>query len=113
MITANAAGVIKAAMSKTRSRLAAITLNKLEAVIPGNRAATMARLRRLNAKSTDLRRVGKRSLHDRLLPRKRPLIARIQEFRALKNWLTGFSINWLCRREFIYSDISIQVMGKQ
>lgn len=86
MITANAAGAIKAAMSSTRSRIAAITMNRLEAMAPG-RAATMARLRRLNAKTTDNhRRVGQRTLQERLLPRRRPLIARVQEFRALKYW---------------------------
>jgi hypothetical protein len=46
----------------------------------------MAKLRRLNAKATDIRRVGKRSLQERLMPRRRPLIARAQEFRALKYW---------------------------
>jgi len=88
MITStSAASAIKTAMSNTRSRLAAITINKLEAIVPGNNTATIARLRRLNTKSSELRRVGKRSLHDRLFPRKRPLIARIQEFRALKYWV--------------------------
>jgi hypothetical protein len=46
----------------------------------------MAKLRRLNAKTTDIRRVGKRSLQERLMPRRRPLIVRAQEFRALKYW---------------------------
>jgi hypothetical protein len=83
-------------------------MNKLEAIVPG--AATMARLRRLNAKTTDIRRVGKRSLQERLMPRQRPLIFRVQEFRALKYWTDrnygNFSTRGDCR--FVSSDFSSQ-----